>query len=80
MASYFETFMQGCSKIIEDRFQEAPFQTFVLLACTYMLSIPAVLVLILRYWPSSQPDTARPRLKCRSCGSTDIAEGSNVER
>jgi hypothetical protein len=45
MASYFETFTGGCSTLIEDRLREAPFQTFVLLACTWMLSIPAILTI-----------------------------------
>jgi hypothetical protein len=78
MASYFETFTEGCSALIEDRLRAAPLATFVLLACTYMLSIPAIVLVIIRYWPSFESDTTRSRLRCRSCGSTDIMEDPNV--
>ncbi|KAJ5817734.1 hypothetical protein N7447_007742 [Penicillium robsamsonii] len=67
------TFLLHCSAFIGERLDAAPFQTFLILASIWMLSIPTSVFLMTRYWPFNFKN-GKPRLRCRSCRSTDVAE------
>ncbi|KAJ5969400.1 hypothetical protein N7501_005648 [Penicillium viridicatum] len=68
-----ETFLLHCGTFIGERLEAAPFQTFLVLASVWILSIPALVLLITRY-SSLFNYNAKPQLRCRSCGSTDVME------
>ncbi|KAK4870557.1 hypothetical protein LT330_004905 [Penicillium expansum] len=72
-SSSLETFLLHFGSFLGERLETAPFQTFLVLASIWILSIPTFVFLITRYWPSN-PGNAKPQLRCRSCGSTDVTE------
>ncbi|KAJ5401914.1 uncharacterized protein N7487_007810 [Penicillium crustosum] len=69
-----ETFLLHCGTFIGERLEAAPFQTFLVLASVWILSIPAFVLLITRYSSLFNSKNAKPQLRCRSCGSTDVGE------
>ncbi|KAJ5177888.1 uncharacterized protein N7500_000587 [Penicillium coprophilum] len=74
LSASFKTFLLHCSTSIGQRLEAAPFQTFLILASIWMLSIPTIVFLMTRFWPSFNSKHANPQLRCRSCGSTDVTE------
>ncbi|KAJ5932306.1 hypothetical protein N7516_006795 [Penicillium verrucosum] len=69
-----ETFLVHCGTLIGERLEAAPFQTFLVLASVWIFSIPAFIFLITRYSSLFNSKNAKPQLRCRSCGSTDVTE------
>ncbi|KAJ5952201.1 uncharacterized protein N7479_010614 [Penicillium vulpinum] len=69
-----KTFLLHCGAFIGERLETAPFQTFLILASIWMLSIPAMVFLTTRYLPLFNSQIAKPQLRCRSCGSTDFTK------
>ncbi|KAL5356463.1 hypothetical protein BJX96DRAFT_142849 [Aspergillus floccosus] len=54
---------------IGERLQTAPLQTFIILVTVHVLSIMGSTMIIIRYWPRSDPASANSQ--SRSCGRTN---------
>ena len=73
LSASFKTSLLQCGAFISERLEAAPFQTFLVLASVWILSIPTLVFLMTRYWPSFNSQKAKPQLQC-SCGNTDVTE------
>lgn len=74
LSASLKTFLLYCGTFIGERLEAAPFQTFLILASAWILSIPAIVFLMTRYSPSFNSKNGKPQLRCRSCGSTEVSE------
>ncbi|KAF9252991.1 hypothetical protein DTO013E5_622 [Penicillium roqueforti] len=73
LSASLKTSLLNCGTLISERLEAAPFQTFLLLASVWILSIPTLVFLMTRYWPSFNSKKAKPELR-RSRENTDASE------
>ncbi|GES65984.1 hypothetical protein ATEIFO6365_0012037500 [Aspergillus terreus] len=62
--------IESLATSIGERLQAAPLQTFIILVTVHLLSIIGSTMVIMRYWPRSDPASANA-LQSRSCDRTD---------